>query len=112
MTYRFIDQHKGHWPVRLLCEALEVSPAGYYAWRGRPASARQRRRDALLVEVRAVHAEAKARYGSPRVHAELAARGRGRRVRPGLPGRASSCGGGSRLGRGSVRPRRRSSPAR
>ena len=75
MTYRFIDQHKGHWPVRLLCEALEVSPAGYYARRGRPASARQRRRDALLVEVRAVHAEAKARYGSPRIHAELVARG-------------------------------------
>ena len=76
MTYRFIDEHQDQWPVRLLCEALEVSPAGYYAWRGRPASARQRRRDALLVEVRAVHAEAKARYGSPRVHAELAARGR------------------------------------
>jgi len=77
VTFRFIDEHRGQWPVRLLCRALEVSPAGYYAWRGRPASARQRRRDALLVEVRAVHAEAKARYGSPRVHAELAARGRG-----------------------------------
>jgi transposase InsO family protein len=77
MTFRFIDQHKGHWPVRLLCETLEVSPAGYYAWRQRPRSARERRRDALLVEVRAIHAEAKARYGSPRIHAELAARGHG-----------------------------------
>ena len=36
MTYRFIDEHRDQWPVRLLCETLEVSPAGYYAWRQRP----------------------------------------------------------------------------
>lgn len=75
MTFRFIDEHHDRWPVRLLCAALDVSPAGYYAWRGRPASARQRRQGALLVEIRAIHAEFQARYGSPRVHAELAARG-------------------------------------
>jgi putative transposase len=77
MTFRFIDEHREQWPVRLLCSALDVSAAGYYAWRERPVSARQQQHDALLVEIRAVHAEAKARYGSPRVHAELAARGRG-----------------------------------
>ena len=75
MTFRFIEAHQGTWPVRLLCEALDISPAGYYAWRERPASARQREQFALLVEIRAIHAEFKARYGSPRVHAELAARG-------------------------------------
>ncbi len=76
MTFRFIDDHREQWPVRLLCDTLEVSTAGYYAWRDRPTSARQERRDALVVEIRAVHAEVKARYGSPRIHAELAARGR------------------------------------
>ena len=75
MTYRFIDRHKGQWPVSWLCEALEVSPAGYYAWRRCPRSARRRRRAALLVEIRAIHAQFKGRYGSPRIHAELAARG-------------------------------------
>ena len=35
----------------------------------------EQRRDALLVEIRAVHAQFKARYGSPRLHAELVARG-------------------------------------
>jgi transposase InsO family protein len=75
VTFHFIDEHQGQWPVRLLCAALDVSPAGYYAWRERPASARQREQDALLVEIRAIHAEFKARYGSPRVHAELVARG-------------------------------------
>ena len=75
VTFRFIEEHREQWPVRLLCDTLDVSPAGYYAWRRRPASARQQRRDALVVEIRAVHAEVKARYGSPRIHAELAARG-------------------------------------
>jgi transposase InsO family protein len=75
MIFRFIDEHREQWPVRLLCDALGVSPAGYYAWRDRPASAQQQRHDALLVEIRAIHAEFKARYGSPRVHAELVARG-------------------------------------
>ena len=75
MTFRFIEEHREQWPVRLLCETLEVSPAAYYAWRGRPASAQEQRRHTLLVEIRAVHAQAKARYGSPRIHAELVARG-------------------------------------
>jgi putative transposase len=75
VTFRFIDEHQGQWPVRLLCDALGVSPAGYYAWRDRPASARQQQHAALLVEMRAIHAQFKARYGSPRIHAELVARG-------------------------------------
>jgi putative transposase len=75
VIYRFIEEHRDQWPVRLLCDALDVSPAGYYAWRDRPTSARQQRRGALLVQIRAIHAEFQARYGSPRVHAELVARG-------------------------------------
>ncbi len=73
--FRFIEEHQGTWPIRVLCDALGVSPAGYYAWRDRPASTRVQQHDALLVEIQAIHAEFKARYGSPRVHAELVARG-------------------------------------
>jgi putative transposase len=75
MTYRFIDQHKDQWPVRWLCQTLEVCRAGYYAWRQCPRGAGEQRRDVLLVEIRAIHAEFKTRYGSPRIHAELVARG-------------------------------------
>ena len=75
MTFAFIDDHKAVWPVRLMCETLEVSPAGYYSWRVRPPSFAEQRRDALVVLIRGVHADVKARYGSPRIHAELAARG-------------------------------------
>src|SRR5262249_7532610 len=54
---------------------LGASTSGFYAWRDRPTSPAQQRRDRLVVEVRAIHAEVKRRYGSPRVHAELQARG-------------------------------------
>ena len=75
MTFRFIQANCHEWPVRLLCETLEVSAAGYYTWRQRPRSALEQRQDALLVQIRAIHTEVKARYGSPRMHAELVARG-------------------------------------
>jgi putative transposase len=75
MTFRFIDEHRHHYPVRLLCDTLEVSTAGYYAWRQRPTNSQEQRRAALVVEIRAIHAEVKGRYGSPRIHAELQARG-------------------------------------
>jgi putative transposase len=76
MRYRFIEDHRRSWPVRLMCQALEVTPGGYYGWRGRPASARAQANEALVGAIREVHGEVKARYGSPRIHAELVARGK------------------------------------
>jgi putative transposase len=75
MRYGFVEAHRGRWPVRLMCRVLRVSPGGYYDWRGRPQGSRAAKRDALVVAIKAVHAEVKARYGSPRIHAELVARG-------------------------------------
>jgi putative transposase len=74
VIFSFIEQHREVWPVAVMCEALGVSASGFYAWRGRPVSPAQQRRDRLLVEVRAVHAFVKQRYGSPRIHAELQGR--------------------------------------
>jgi transposase InsO family protein len=58
-------------PVRTLCRVLQVSPSGYYAWHERPESKRGRANEALLVEIRAIHAQSKQRYGSRKVHAQL-----------------------------------------
>ncbi len=33
--YRFIDQEKVNYPIKMLCWVMEVSPSGYYAWRKR-----------------------------------------------------------------------------
>jgi putative transposase len=73
--FRLIDAKRAQHPVCLLCSVLGVSRAGYYAWKQRPLSERQRRDDELLGEVRAIHAESKGTYGWPRVHAELRHRG-------------------------------------
>ena len=64
----------------LLCRVLEVSRSGFYAWRSRGASAADARREELTDEVKAIHADVKARYGSPRIHAELVAKGHACRV--------------------------------
>jgi putative transposase len=75
VIFAFIDQHKDFWPVTVLCHTRGVSPQGFYSWRLRPPSAQEQRRVALVVKIRSVHAEVKARYGSPRIYAELKANG-------------------------------------
>jgi transposase InsO family protein len=75
MRYDFVEAHRGRWPVRLMCRVLRVSAGGYYDWRGRPKSEKTVKREALVVAIKGVHGEMKARYGSPRIHAELVARG-------------------------------------
>ena len=62
---------KSQHPVSLLCDVLGVSRAGYYAWKDRPVSARQRRDGELLERIGEIHDESKSTYGWPRVHAEL-----------------------------------------
>ena len=42
MKFQFIDAAKENFPVTRLCQVLEVSQSGYFAWRSRPASPRQR----------------------------------------------------------------------
>jgi putative transposase len=58
-----------------MCEALEVSASGYYAWASRPDSPTETRRQELVGAIEEVHAEVKHRYVSPRMAAELKARG-------------------------------------
>jgi putative transposase len=59
----------------VLCRALQVSRAGFYAWRRRPESQHAQRDRRLTVLVREAHARSRKTYGSPRVHAELRAQG-------------------------------------
>ena len=77
----FIQQNVADFPVQVLCEVLGVTRSGYYAWAqhaksGRAESGRATADRALSAEIQAAHQASRGRYGSPRVHAELRARGR------------------------------------
>lgn len=75
MIYVYIDEQRVNVPVARLCHALGVSTSGYYAGRQRGPSERARANEALLVHLRAIWVEMHETYGSPRMHAELVARG-------------------------------------
>jgi transposase InsO family protein len=78
VRFAFIEVEKAQFPVAMMCRILAVSRAGFYAWKGRPEAVRVGADRRLAVEIAAIHAESRQRYGSPRVHAEL--RGRGTRA--------------------------------
>ncbi len=75
MKYTCIAWHRGSFPVVMMCRVLEVSRSGFYAAYGRAPSARTRRDQRLRVEIGTIYRESRRRYGSPRVHQELRARG-------------------------------------
>jgi len=74
----FIQAHQGEHPIRRLCQVLGVSRAGYYAWHTRQQQGpgpRAAADGALAQSIQQVHRASQARYGSPRIHAELRAAG-------------------------------------
>lgn len=75
MKFAFIHEHRGEFPVELMCEVLGVTRGGYDAWRGRPESSRARRKAELVQRIEAVHRESRGIYGSPRVHKVLESQG-------------------------------------
>ena len=72
---QFIADQAAHHPVRLLCRVVGVSRSSFYAWRNRRPSARAQADTALIEQIRAIYQASRQTYGSPRVHAELRARG-------------------------------------
>ena len=71
MTFKVIDAEKAKIPVRRSCSLLNVSMSGYYAWRSRQPSQRQRRDMVLLAHIRAQFTTLHETYGSPRMTVEL-----------------------------------------
>jgi len=74
-SYRLIEAEKTSFPVQFMCRMLGVSRSGYYDWRDRPSSVRNRADAALTERIRKIHERSRHTYGSPRIHAELRALG-------------------------------------
>jgi putative transposase len=76
VRYAFIMQHQETWPLVVLCEVLDVSRSGFYAYAQRQAApGKDHDAAALLARVRAIHIETKQSYGSRRMAKQLQAEG-------------------------------------
>jgi len=62
---------KGEYSVRTLCELLGVSPSGYYGWRQKRPTKRQREDEALAAKIAAAHRASRKTYGAPRIVEDL-----------------------------------------
>lgn len=69
------DLHTEGVPVRILCDTVEASRSGYYAWRKRPESERAVASGILIARIRAIFEKSDRTYGSPRITAELRSEG-------------------------------------
>ena len=75
MRYGFVSAHRAEHRLTRLCQAVGVSRSGYYAWRGRPVSARSAANTRLLERIQQLHRQTKARYGAIKVWRALLALG-------------------------------------
>ncbi len=76
MKYAWIAAQDKAFALSEMCEVLGVSLSGYRAWKRGGTASRQRLTDSqMLALIRAIHAELKGAYGSPRMVRELRARG-------------------------------------
>ncbi|HEY6542074.1 MAG TPA: IS3 family transposase [Ktedonobacteraceae bacterium] len=75
VRYQAVEDYRQEYPVQILCDTLGVSVSGYYIWKKRPMSEHCRADGELAEQIQAVYQSCRQVYGSPRIHAELRARG-------------------------------------
>ena len=78
MKYALIRRNRRLWPIRVQCQVLGVSVAGYHEHMARRLTIARRRHlsdEALLVHIRAVFAAHRGAYGWPRIWRQLRAEG-------------------------------------
>jgi transposase InsO family protein len=71
VIFAWIGDHAAEFTVKRMCQLLKVSRNGYYDWRDRPPGSRRLRHRMLAERVRAVYAQSRRTYGSPRIAVEL-----------------------------------------
>ena len=67
MKFGFVAKHRGVWPVMLICEVLDVSRSGFYAWLNRPRSQRSQDEAIIVQQVRQSFVDSDRTYGARRV---------------------------------------------
>lgn len=75
MKFRFISEHREIFRVGRMCNILDVSRSGYYAWLKRPESLRRKENRKLTIQIKVIYGKKRKIYGSPRIHKELNEKG-------------------------------------
>ena len=75
MIFCFIKRYSSEFPVKKMCQVLEVSRSGYYKWRLKKSGKRKQENTQLLKEIQIIHKESRNLYGSPKITYELKSRG-------------------------------------
>lgn len=73
MTFQFIKTNRSVFPVKKMCQILEVSRSGYYAWGSRPESKRSIENKELRQRILELYIEHGQMAGSPMITADLQA---------------------------------------
>lgn len=71
MSYANVQACSDDLPVARVCEVLEMSESGYYAWLKREPSQRNESNQTLKSQILTIWETFKRCYGAPRIHAEL-----------------------------------------
>lgn len=66
-----MDTHRETFSITRICQVLNVSRSGYYAWKNRPVSEREMANQALVKRIKAVYRASRRTYGGPRIYREL-----------------------------------------
>ncbi|PIW60367.1 IS3 family transposase [Shewanella sp. CG12_big_fil_rev_8_21_14_0_65_47_15] len=71
LRYAFIKEHSDRWPVRWLCNMLDVHPSGFYAWSKLPSSKRDKANRRLTGLIKQFWLESGCVYGYRKIHSDL-----------------------------------------
>lgn len=73
MKYVFIEKYRAAFSIKAMCRVLRVARSGWYAWRLRRHKLNHRQQFRLICDAAVLRAfaEAKQRYGAPRLADEL-----------------------------------------
>jgi transposase InsO family protein len=75
MRYKFIREHREEFSVKRMCQLLDVTRSGYYAWQPEKAGPRELENQVLVKQIHAEYKLSRKTYGSPRIQASLQRQG-------------------------------------
>jgi putative transposase len=75
MKYCFIHDHRSTFRVKKMCRIFNISRSGYYGWKRRQLSVREKENEKLMHHIREAYTLGRKAYGSPRITKELKTQG-------------------------------------